>query len=163
MRKLWMSVVPGRDTNADSIFHFHQELPKYLRGWHRVETAQAAQLAALVYRARFGDSKEELSSRPQVLGEILPHDQVKAQSVKDWTRAIEKQFSKQSKLSPEEAKTEFLKETYKWPTFGSTFFEVKPREQTNARATNYWMFEGEAEYRPELPGAAPDSHQQAGS
>ena len=47
MRKLWMNVTPGKDKNADLIFHFPQEIPKYLRGWHKIDNSQAATLAAL--------------------------------------------------------------------------------------------------------------------
>ena len=131
MRKLWTHVVPGRDRNADVIFHFHQELPKFLRGWHKCDKSQAANLAALIYRTRFGKSKHELTTVPQVISEIVPFDMIKAQPVKDWIKSIDKAHTKQSKMSQEDAKLEFLKETFKWPTFGSTFFEVKQSTDQN--------------------------------
>ena len=52
MRKLWSSTVPGKDRCADIIFHFHQELPKLLRGYHQCTREEAAILAALVYRVK---------------------------------------------------------------------------------------------------------------
>lgn len=64
MKKLWTNTVPGKDRAADVIFHFHQELPKLLRGYHRCGREEAARLAALAYRARFGDNKQELQSIP---------------------------------------------------------------------------------------------------
>ena len=51
MKKLWATTVPGRDPNADYIFHFYQEKPKYLRGYHKCSREEAFQLAALIYRS----------------------------------------------------------------------------------------------------------------
>lgn len=67
MKKLWTNTVPGKDRAADVIFHFHQELPKLLRGYHRCGREEAARLAALAYRARFGDNKQELQAIPLVI------------------------------------------------------------------------------------------------
>lgn len=92
MKKLWTNTVPGKDRNADLIFHFHQELPKLLRGklvtllvslksylikkvvkthklfphlgYHKCTKEEASRLAALVYRVRFGESKQELGAIP---------------------------------------------------------------------------------------------------
>ena len=52
MKKLWSNTVPGKDPNADVIFHYHQELPKLLRGYHKATKEEASQLAALIYRVR---------------------------------------------------------------------------------------------------------------
>lgn len=64
MKKLWTNTVPGKDKNADLIFHYHQELPKLLRGYHKCSKDESVKLAALVYRVRFGESKQELQAIP---------------------------------------------------------------------------------------------------
>ena len=44
---MWINVQPGKDKSADLIFHFPQELPKYLKGWHKLNLNEAVNLAAL--------------------------------------------------------------------------------------------------------------------
>ena len=65
------------------------------------------------------------------MSDILPFDLIKLQKPKDWIKQIEKCYGKHSKLDQNDAKTEFLKETSKLPTFGSTFFEVKQSTEQN--------------------------------
>ncbi|XP_076283183.1 unconventional myosin-VIIa ck isoform X2 [Lasioglossum baleicum] len=131
MKKLWTNTVPGKDRNADLIFHFHQELPKLLRGYHKCTKEEASRLAALVYRVRFGESKQELQAIPQMLRELIPGDVVKVQSSNDWKRSIIAAYNQDAGMSPEDAKITFLKIVYRWPTFGSAFFEVKQSTEPN--------------------------------
>ncbi|KAG8294776.1 Unconventional myosin-VIIa, partial [Homalodisca vitripennis] len=131
MKKLWTNTVPGKDRNSDLIFHFHQELPKLLRGYHKCTKEEAARLAALVYRVRFGESKQELQAIPQMLRELVPADLLKIQSSADWKRAIVAAYNQDAGMSPEDAKITFLKVIYRWPTFGSAFFEVKQTTEPN--------------------------------
>lgn len=67
MKKLWTNTVPGRDRQADLIFHYHQELPKYLRGFHDAKKEDAIRLGALIFRAKYGDNKGELHAIPNKL------------------------------------------------------------------------------------------------
>ena len=69
--------IPGKDLNADCIFHFHQELPKYLRGYHKCTKLEAAQLAAFVYRVKFGEDKSQFPVIPKMLRELIPQDMIK--------------------------------------------------------------------------------------
>ncbi|XP_044016052.1 myosin-VIIa isoform X1 [Aphidius gifuensis] len=131
MKKLWTNTVPGKDKNADLIFHFHQELPKLLRGYHKCTKEEASRLAALVYRVRFGENKQELQAIPQMLRELIPGDLVKIQSTNDWKRSIIAAYNQDAGMSPEDAKITFLKIVYRWPTFGSAFFEVKQGTEPN--------------------------------
>nr|CAH7763745.1 unnamed protein product [Callosobruchus chinensis] len=125
MKKLWVNTIPERDPNADHIFHYHQELPKYLKGYHKSTKQEAIKLAALILRARFEDNCQEVQSiLSQNLKDLIPADIIKAASSSDWKKQIFVEY-KNTSISSEQAKTEFLKATHKWPTFGSTFFEVK--------------------------------------
>ncbi|GLG96071.1 Myosin-VIIa [Gryllus bimaculatus] len=125
MKKLWLNTVPGKDKNADIIFHFHQELPKYLRGYHKCSRQDVVRLGAFLYRVQFDTSKEELKEIPSMLGGLIPVNHIRAQKPNDWMKAISAAYQQDSGMSVEDAKINFLKHVYRWPTFGSAFFEVK--------------------------------------
>ncbi|XP_071800973.1 myosin-VIIa-like isoform X2 [Asterias amurensis] len=125
MKKLWTNTVPGRDPIADIIFHYHQELHNLLRGYHKCSKEEAAQLAALQYRVRFGDDKSEFQNIPRMTKELLPFDMIRVMSPEEWKRAIVAAYNQHSGKSRDKAKIAFLKIVYRWPTFGSSFFEVK--------------------------------------
>ncbi|KAM3615690.1 uncharacterized protein V6R79_006253 [Siganus canaliculatus] len=131
MKKLWTNTVPGKDSFADSIFHFYQELPKYLRGYHKCSREEVFQLAALIYRVKFEDDKSHFPTIPKMLRELVPQDLIRQMSPDDWKRSVVAYFNKQAGKSREEAKLMFLKTIYKWPTFGSAFFEVKQTTEPN--------------------------------
>lgn len=127
MKKLWTNTVPGRDRNADLIFHYHQELPKYLRGYHRCTREEAVELAALILRSRCRDDKPaNIHQLPQILPDLVPKDLAKSLSAQDWKRMITAAYNGSVQgLAPDDAKIAFLKIISQWTTFGSAFFEVK--------------------------------------
>eukprot|EP00066_Takifugu_rubripes_P023634 XP_011612900.1 PREDICTED: unconventional myosin-VIIb-like [Takifugu rubripes] len=125
MRKLWFNVVPGKDTLADLIFHFPQELPKYLRGYHSCTREEMVHIAALLFRIKANSDKNQFVMIPKMLKELVPLDQLKSVSENDWKKLIVATYNKQARMTIEEAKGAFLKAVYRWPTFGCAFFEVK--------------------------------------
>ncbi|KAB0790860.1 hypothetical protein PPYR_14947 [Photinus pyralis] len=126
MKKLWVNTVPGRDRNADQIFHYHQELPKYLRGFHKTSKQDAIKLAALIYRTKFGDQFSQLAQlNANLLNELVPSYIIKVNSSSQWKKDIIAAYQNDGTMSAEDAKGKFLETIYHWPTFGSTFFEVK--------------------------------------
>ncbi|KAK9955383.1 hypothetical protein ABG768_015265 [Culter alburnus] len=131
MKKLWTNTIPGKDPMADSIFHYFQELPKYLRGYHKCSLEEAFQLAALIYRVRFEEDKSQFLNFTKMLKELVPQDLIRQLSPDDWKRPIVTYFNKHAGKSREEAKLMFLEIIYKWPTFGSAFFEVKQSSDPN--------------------------------
>ncbi|NXY73103.1 MYO7A protein, partial [Glareola pratincola] len=131
MKKLWTNTTPGKDSMADSIFHYYQELPKYLRGYHKCTREEVLQLAALIYRVKFEDDKSYFPSIPKLLKELVPQDLVRQLSPDDWKRSIVAYYNKHAGKTREEAKLAFLKIIFKWPTFGSAFFEVKQTTEPN--------------------------------
>uniref|UniRef100_A0A8D0BRY8 Myosin VIIA n=1 Tax=Salvator merianae TaxID=96440 RepID=A0A8D0BRY8_SALMN len=131
MKKLWTNTVPGKDSMADSIFHYYQELPKYLRGYHKCTREEVLQLGALIYRVKFEDDKSYFPSIPKLLKELVPEPLIRQLSPDDWKRSIVAYFNKHAGKTREEAKLAFLKIVFKWPTFGSAFFEVKQTTDPN--------------------------------
>ncbi|NXU87973.1 MYO7A protein, partial [Xiphorhynchus elegans] len=131
MKKLWTNTSPGKDSMADSIFHYYQELPKYLRGYHKCTREEILQLAALIYRVKFEDDKSYFPSIPKLLKELVPQDLIRQLSPDDWKRSIVAYYNKHAGKTREEAKLAFLKIIFKWPTFGSAFFEVKQTTEPN--------------------------------
>uniref|UniRef100_A0A8C0FFZ7 Myosin VIIB n=1 Tax=Bubo bubo TaxID=30461 RepID=A0A8C0FFZ7_BUBBB len=131
MRKLWLNVTPGKDLKADSIFHYHQELPKYLRGYHKCSKDEAVQLAGLIYKVRFNNDRTHLATIPKILKELVPDNLLRAISLDEWKKSIIAAYSKHEGKTVDEAKIAFLKMIHRWPTFGSAFFEVKQTSEPN--------------------------------
>ncbi|XP_066251283.1 myosin-VIIa-like isoform X2 [Euwallacea similis] len=125
MKKLWVNTVPGKCLNSDQIFHYHQEVPKYLKGYHKCSKQDAVKLAALILRARFENDQNQVHKMIQDhYKAFIPQDLWRASSSTDWKKMIMNEY-KMANLTSEQAKEAFLKAIYNWPTFGSTFFEVK--------------------------------------
>uniref|UniRef100_A0A6Q2XMF1 Myosin VIIBb n=1 Tax=Esox lucius TaxID=8010 RepID=A0A6Q2XMF1_ESOLU len=116
MRKLWFNVTPGRDLTADLTFHFPQELPKYLRGFHTCTKEEMISLAGLLFRVKVDTDRSQFVMIPRMLKELVPVDGLKTMSPEDWKKAG---------ITLDEAKVAFLKAICQWPTFGCAFFEVK--------------------------------------
>lgn len=131
MKKLWVNTVPRRDPNADEIFYYPQELPKYLRGFHKCTKQDAIKIAALIYRVKYDTSISELQNMSQIIDELVPADLVKAQNISEWKKTISAAYSPRMDLTVLESKQEFLENVYKWPTFGSAFFNVKQTTEPN--------------------------------
>ncbi|XP_051562758.1 unconventional myosin-VIIb-like [Myxocyprinus asiaticus] len=131
MRKLWFNVSPGRDVKADLIFHYPQELPKYLRGYHRCTKEDMVQLGALLFRVKVDNDKTQFPMIPKMLKDLVPNDQLKAMSTDEWKKNIFAEYNKQTGMTVEQAMVGFLKIVYKWPTFGCAFFDVKQTSEPN--------------------------------
>ncbi|KAG7228690.1 hypothetical protein INR49_008468, partial [Caranx melampygus] len=131
MRKLWFNVIPGRDTEADLIFHFPQEMPKYLRGYHVCTKEELLNIAALLFRIKVNNDKSQVVMITKMLKELVPADQLKAMSENEWKKNIAAYYNKQAGMTVEDAKVAFLKAVCRWPTFGCAFFEVKQTSEQN--------------------------------
>ncbi|XP_055364625.1 unconventional myosin-VIIa isoform X2 [Betta splendens] len=131
MRKLWFNVIPGRDAQADLIFHFPQEMPKYLRGYHVCTKEEMINIATLLFRIKTNNDKNQLTMVPKMLKELVPVDQLKVMSENEWKKNIVACYNKQAGMTAEETKVAFLKAVSRWPTFGCAFFEVKQTSEPN--------------------------------
>uniref|UniRef100_A0A4W5M294 FERM domain-containing protein n=1 Tax=Hucho hucho TaxID=62062 RepID=A0A4W5M294_9TELE len=131
MRKLWFNVSPGRDLEADLIFHYPQELPKYLRGYHLCTKEDMVNIGALLFRVKSNNDKSQLIMISKMLKDLVPNDMLKAMSATEWQKNIVAAYNKQPGMTVEEAILAFLKVVCRWPTFGCAFFEVKQTSDPN--------------------------------
>lgn len=76
---------PGASTACDPLCLW-QELPKYLRGYHKCTREEVLQLGALIYRAKFEEDKSYFPSIPKLLRELVPQDLIRQISPDDWKR-----------------------------------------------------------------------------
>ncbi|EPY75937.1 myosin-VIIb [Camelus ferus] len=100
MRKLWIGVAPGKDVNADAILHYHQELPKYLRGFHKCSREDAVHLAGLIYKAQFDDDRSHLASIPKILKELVPENLTRLMSSEEWKKVLSRDGGRDPQLLP---------------------------------------------------------------
>ncbi|XP_068459277.1 unconventional myosin-VIIb-like [Clinocottus analis] len=124
-RKLWFNVSPGKDLIADLTFHFPQELPRYLRGYHNCTKEDMANLGGLLFRVEVDSDRSQFVMIPRMLRELVPANQLKSMSPEEWKKHIISAYNRQSGITVQEAKIAFLKGIASWSTFGCSFFEVK--------------------------------------
>lgn len=124
-RKLWFNVSPGKDLVADLTFHFPQELPKYLQGCHDCSKEVMIKLAGLLFRVQVDSDRSQFVMIPKMLKDLVPADQIKIMSTEEWKKHVINSYNQQSGTTVEEAKIAFLRTVSSWPTFGSSFFDVK--------------------------------------
>lgn len=63
-----------------------QELPKYLRGYHKCSKDEAVQLAGLIYKVRFNNDRTQLAVIPKILKELVPENLLRAISTDEWKK-----------------------------------------------------------------------------
>ncbi|XP_022050985.2 unconventional myosin-VIIb-like [Acanthochromis polyacanthus] len=124
-RKLWFNVSPGKDIIADISFHFPQEVPKYLHGFHNCSKEDMITLGGLLFRAQVDSDRSQFVMIPRMLKALVPADQLKIMLPEEWKKHIVSSYNKQSGMTVQEAKINFLRTVSSWPTFGCDFYEVK--------------------------------------
>ncbi|KAF0047292.1 hypothetical protein F2P81_000925 [Scophthalmus maximus] len=124
-RKLWFNVSPGKDLVADLTFHFPQEMPKYLRGYHSCTREDMISLGGLLFRSKVDSDRSQFVMIPKMLKDLVPADQIKIMSPEDWKKHIISSYNRQSGITVQEARIAFLTAISSWPTFGCSFFDVK--------------------------------------
>jgi myosin-7 len=94
----------------------------------KITKSEAIQMAALIYRARYGMDKSKFQTQQGLLNLLIPDDLVPEKlKIDDWKKQIINAYSKRMELTESECKLEFLRLLEKQETFGSTFFVVNQR------------------------------------
>lgn len=65
------------------------------------------------------------------LKDYVPVHMIRVQSASEWKKSVSAAYNSDGQMSSADAKTKFLEIVFEWPTFGSTFFEVKQTTNPN--------------------------------
>ncbi|XP_062513709.1 unconventional myosin-VIIa-like isoform X2 [Corticium candelabrum] len=126
VKKLWFSTRIGKEPLVDQLFHFHQELPKYLQGYHKCSITQCPKIAALLYLINYGRSMTVFSAFETALTQLVPTTFIAQMKIIDWKKHIREEFGKlPATMTKAQAQTEFLRSIAQFRTFGSAFFPVQ--------------------------------------
>lgn len=135
MKKLWINCTPGKDKNADHIFYYPQEVPKYINGYYNTSLDLAKKIAPLIYRVRFGTSSLELQQQGHIIRQLVPEDLLERVKPNELVKELIPAINALKLSSVEECKDKFLAYVKDFPTFGSAFFVVKQTTIPNFPAT----------------------------
>ncbi|RUS68806.1 hypothetical protein EGW08_023432 [Elysia chlorotica] len=127
LKKIWVNGQPGLDSVADQVFHYCQEMPNYIRGYHQTPVDKIPNLAALVYRSVFGQGDGQIDKFSETASRILPIGFLESRKETEVQKAIEAELAAINNMTSAEAKAAFLTELSRLTTYGSVFFEVKQR------------------------------------
>uniref|UniRef100_A0A1L8E5D6 Putative myosin class v heavy chain n=1 Tax=Nyssomyia neivai TaxID=330878 RepID=A0A1L8E5D6_9DIPT len=131
MKKLWINM-NQRDRNADHIFYFPQEVPKFLNSYYKVTKNEIIKIGALIYRSYYGDDASGFQHRfGDILPQLIPEDQIELQKPDNWKKMIQSMYNTHKSLDEYAAREEVLHYMRQFPTFGSSFFVVKQSTDPN--------------------------------
>ncbi|GFN94391.1 myosin-viia [Plakobranchus ocellatus] len=127
LKKIWVNGQPDLDPIADEVFHYCQEMPNYMRGYHQTSVDRLPRLAALVYRAQYGMDDKALTRFKEVASRILPLNVLDSLKEADLQKAIQEELESIKTMTSAQAKAAFLTELSRHTTYGAVFFEVRQR------------------------------------
>lgn len=65
-----------------------QELPKYLRGFHKCSREDAVRLGGLIYKIQFGSDRSQMASVSKILKELVPQNLTRLMSSEEWKKVL---------------------------------------------------------------------------
>ncbi|BFZ00532.1 hypothetical protein BsWGS_03571 [Bradybaena similaris] len=138
LKKIWVNGQPCTDPVADRTFHFPQEMPNYLRGYHQIPDALVMKLASLVYIAQFAGGEKPVNRLRDVIPQIIPKGYMEGKKISEIEKALLKEIHQEKVMTSQDAKTVFIRELSRLATYGGVFCEVK-QSQVKSLPTNCLM------------------------
>lgn len=65
-----------------------QELPKYMRGFHKCSREDVIYLGGLIYKIQFGSDGSQMASVSKILKELVPQNLTRLMSSEEWRKVL---------------------------------------------------------------------------